>query len=197
MGTVAYSDERWRVTAERYEQMIETGVLTPDDKVELLDGEVVPMSPMGAWQMRRTFWVREALNRVLGPSWAVAQGFALTTERDSRPEPDVAVLSRAALRSGGVLHTAALVVEISDTTLTRDRLKSPIYAAAKVPEYWIVNRVNDVVEVLTEPAPDASTTTGFDYSMRRVARRGESLTCAVASGPVSVDELLGEASTEG
>jgi Uma2 family endonuclease len=83
--------------------------------------------------------------------------------------------------------TALLIVEAADSSLIQDRItKAPMYAAAGVPEYWLVNLHDDCVEVFRAPEPEARR-----YAERRVARRGEGLELATLAGAgVAVDDLL-------
>jgi len=194
MGAVAYSEERWKITSERYEEMIRAGTLTGDDRVELLEGEIVPMSPIGDWHDRRTDELDELIERVFDRNvFRVREGRPLVLPNDSQPEPDLSVVERAA-SDGLRARTAVLVIEVADTTLRRDRRKAPLYASARIPEYWIVNRADDTVEVFREPIAVASSSTGFEYRSMQVMRRGESVRALDANAPVTVDELLGEPS---
>lgn len=82
-------------------------------------------------------------------------------------------------------------VEIADTTLSSDRRKGSLYARAGVPEYWIVNLADDVLEVYRRPATSESSRFGWTYSERQVLRRGDVVTpLAAPGGHVAVDNLL-------
>ncbi|MEZ6187602.1 MAG: Uma2 family endonuclease [Planctomycetota bacterium] len=139
---------------EEYDRMVEVG-LFQDEKLELLRGLLVRMSPSGAPHMavieRLTELLVLALNR---RAWVRVQG-AFAASADSQPEPDLAVVPR---EDNSQAHPSAahLLIEVSDSSLQIDRqVKAAIYAANGVPEYWIVNLVDDVVEVRTEPKGDA------------------------------------------
>jgi Uma2 family endonuclease len=106
----------------------------------------------------------------------------------SVPEPDVAVVP-GQLSDYDKAHPGAalLIVEVADSSLIQDRItKAPMYAAAGVPEYWLVNLHDDWVEVFRTPEPGAR-----GYRERRVTRRGERLDLAAFAGAsVVVDDLL-------
>jgi Uma2 family endonuclease len=155
-----------RLSVTQYRRMAETGVLTPDDRVELLEGllvEKMTKNPPHRIANRRA---RVSLEAVVPPRWYVdAQEPIVTT--DSEPEPDVVVVrgrTEDYRDSNPRSENVGLVVEIADVSLLRDRrLKGRIYARAGIPVYWIVNLVDRSVEVYT--APDA-TASPPSYSLR-------------------------------
>ena len=179
-----------RYTRERYFRLVAEGVLLPDDRVELLEGVVVAMAPQGPRHEVAGDLVAEALRRAVGQRAAVRVQRSFVAGRYSVPEPDVAVVPgelRDYRRSRPT--TALLVVEVSDSSLAQDRItKAAIYAAAGIPEYWIVNLRNDQVEVFRGSDPRARR-----YRVMRVARHGERLTLrSVRGASVAFDELLPE-----
>jgi hypothetical protein len=132
---------RHRVCVADYHRMAEAGVLAPDARVELIEGEVFDMAPMGS----RHWHAAQRLNRILllalGDRAEVACQLPLRLSDFSEPEPDLVVLRpemrRDEMPSG---HDALLVIEISDSTLGYDaRVKAPLYAAHGVGEFWIVD----------------------------------------------------------
>lgn len=145
-----------------YEDLIALGAFG-DERIELLRGVLVEMSPQGEPHARICAWIHEQLILGLDMGRHEVRGhtsFAAT--EDSVPEPDVAVLPRE-LRAR-LPRTALLLVEVSETSLAKDRvLKTEIYAEAGVPEYWIVNVRTRTLEVRTRPSP-----TGY----RRVVLHG-------------------------
>lgn len=159
----------WRLSVEQYHEMINAGILTDDDPVELLEGMLVPKMPKKLIHRVTTQLTREALARLLPPGWYVDAQEPVTTE-DSEPEPDVAVI-RGERRD--YLHLdrhpgpadVAIVIEVSDTTLRRDRgLKKQIYARAGIPVYLIINLPESQIEVYTEPTGEAEEP---DYQRRQ------------------------------
>jgi Uma2 family endonuclease len=104
------------------------------------------------------------------------------------PEPDVAIVTgRVADYDRAHPTTALLVVEVADSSLKQDRLtKRAIYAAAGIPEYWIVNLPNDCVEIRKQPEPAARR-----YATTTIARRGDTIEAGLLPGVhVTVDDLL-------
>jgi Uma2 family endonuclease len=173
---------------EQYFALVDQGVLEPDDKVELLEGVVVAMVPEGLWHANGVRLVARALTIAIGARAYVDQQHCLIAGALSVPEPDVAVLP-GKLEDYFTHHpsSALLVVEVADSSLVQDRLtKAAIYAAAGIPEYWIVARRGDHVQVSTNPMPAERR-----WGAVRIACRGE--TIALAAFPevrVAVNDLL-------
>lgn len=134
-----------------YDLLIEQGAFTPDERVQLLEGELVEMSPQGA----RHAALIEALTGRLVPAlvdrYRVRVQLPLAAGEHSEPEPDLAVVSPDEPRDRHPEH-ALLVIEVSDESLRLDLgRKASIYAAAGVPAYWVVDVGREVVHVHTEP----------------------------------------------
>ena len=142
-------------TRERYFALVDEGLLGPDDRVELLEGVVVAMPPGNPPHDAAVSMTTRALHRAVGDRAAIRCQLSLVQGPYSVPEPDVVVVpGREDDYAGAHPTTALLVVEVAASSLPQDRLtKARIYAAAGVPEYWIVNLRDDVVEVYR--APDA------------------------------------------
>jgi Uma2 family endonuclease len=177
-----------RYTAARYLALVDEGVLHPDDRVELLEGVIVAMSPHNpphASAVRRAY---EAVHAIVEGRAVVSVQLPLVVSGGSVPEPDVAVLP-GSQSDYDTAHptTALLVVEIADNSLLADRLtKAPIYAAAGIPEYWIVNLRDDVVEVFR--APDRAI--GQYQESTRVGRGGRLSVLAFDGTSIAVDDVL-------
>jgi Uma2 family endonuclease len=152
------SEPIWRLSLEQYHAMIRAGILTDDDPVELLEGWLVPKMPKNPSHRAATRLTREALQRLTPAGWYVDAQEPITLE-DSEPEPDV-VLVRGETRDYLDRHPGprdvALVVEVADATLLRDRtLKKRLYAAAGIAAYWIVNLPDGQVEFYADPTGPA------------------------------------------
>jgi len=177
-----------RRTGEEYFRLVEAGILGPDDRVELLDGVIVgvsPQNPRHASALRRA---QLALEAAIGGRAVLSIQLPLLVGVYSVPEPDLAVLPGRAPDYDRTHPTKALlVVEIAETSIAQDRLtKAAIYAAASVPEYWLVNLRDDHVEVFRSPAVAAGR-----YEEKTVARPGDRLGIAALGGvDVVVDDLL-------
>jgi Uma2 family endonuclease len=177
-----------RYTCEQYLGLVADGVLTPDDKVELLEGVIVAMPPSNLPHDAGVGRVSIALFRAVGERAVVRVQLSLVAGPHSLPEPDVAVVPGVIADYDHHRPTKALlVVEVSDSSLKQDRLtKGGIYAAAGVPEYWIVNLPGDCVEVRRVPEPNARR-----YASITVVRRGEVIELIKVPGVrVGVDDLL-------
>jgi Uma2 family endonuclease len=149
-------------TVDEYHRMIETGILTEHDRVELLDGWILKMSPIGPPHATAVNLVAAALQNILPAGWFVRTQSPITLET-SEPEPDIVVV-RGQIRDYLSRHPhpqdIALLIEVADTTLEFDRLKKRLYyAAAGITEYWIVNLIDHRLEVFSDPAP------GGDYQV--------------------------------
>jgi len=157
----------WRLSVEHYHEMIDAGILTDDDPVELLEGLLVYKMPKKPPHILTTDLTRESLARLLPPGWHVKGQDPITTE-DSEPEPNVTVV-RGDRRDYSERHPGpgdvALVIEVSDTTLRRDRgLKKRLYARAGIPVYLIINLPERQIEVYASPTGEAEEP---DYQRRQ------------------------------
>lgn len=165
---VVPADVFWRISVAQYHGMIEAGILTADDPVELIAGWLINKRPKKPNHRLTTRRIRDALERIAPGGCYVDSQEPITTE-DSEPEPDVVVV-RGDPEDYGDRHPGprdvALVVEVSDATLNRDRtLKKHLYARAGIPVYWITNLPQAQLEVYSDPAPS---TEPADYRYRRV-----------------------------
>lgn len=146
---------RWSVA--EYEELTERGLLTADDNVELLEGWIVPQMTHNPPHDSTIQRLLDSFYDFLDRQWRPRGQSAITTA-DSVPEPDLAIVPGPTGRFDERRPTMGeiqLVVEVADATLTRDRRKREIYAAASIPVYWIVNLNRRVVEVYSQPDPDA------------------------------------------
>jgi hypothetical protein len=148
---------RRRFTREEYHRMADAGILHEDDRVELIEGEIVLMTPIGR---RHAACVAE-LTRLLVP--AVANRALLwpqnpiTLPNESEPQPDIVLLRPRADRyrqDDAHPEDVLLLVEVADTSQRYDRsVKLPLYGAAGVPEVWIVDLPGEVIEIYRRPTP--------------------------------------------
>ena len=180
---------RHRFTVEDYARLGEAGIFTEADRVELIDGEIRDMTPIGrlhAWIVNRLTW--RLVTRLAGRAWVSVQN-PLRLDRYTEPQPDLVVARGGEddyadrhLEAGDIL----LVVEVADSSLRYDRIeKIPRYARARIPEVWLVDIASGAVTVFTSPGPDG-------YADRRVFRRGEEIaSTAVAGLQLTVDEIVG------
>ena len=181
--------KRMRFTRADYHRMAQVGIIKPGARVELIDGEIIEMSPIGRPHKSSV----DRLNDFFAPR---VQGRAIVRVQSSivlgeygEPEPDITLLRFRAdfyrdsdEEPGDIL----LVVEVADTSEGYDRrTKAPMYARFGIPELWIADLNRDRVTVYTDPTPDG-------YATTRVFRRGESMTpLAFPNLTILVEEILG------
>jgi Uma2 family endonuclease len=166
--------KRRRFDVDEYHRMAQVGILTREDRVELIDGDIVEMTPIGPPHLRCA---------VVSP-----QG-SLRLHRRTEPEPDIALLRPPLARYGKTIpgpSDALLVVEVADTSQHRDRaIKLPRYAASGIPEVWIVDLDAGVVDVHRRPSAQG-------YRDTRRAGRGEQVAPeAFPNVVLAVDDILG------
>jgi Uma2 family endonuclease len=182
---------RRRFTRDEYYQMADMG-LFEDERVELINGEIIQMAPQKSTHFCTIEAVVDILKKTLGPDfWVRAQG-PLNLAADSAPEPDIAVTRGSRKTHKDHPSTALLVIEVSDTTLRFDRKeKASFYAKCGINDYWIINIRDRVLEVMREPRPDASAADGFSYGTIVVLQPNESvMPLAQPSVSISVSELF-------
>lgn len=148
------STQTHRWTRQQYEQMVDAGVLTEDDPVELIDGQIVPMSPQNSRHATVATLGQQALESICPDGTFVRMQTPLALGADSEPEPDLAVVEGQAMDYWD--HhppEALLVVEVSESSLEKDReQKRLLYARHQIPEYWILNLVDRHLEIYRDPA---------------------------------------------
>ncbi len=144
-----------RLTIEQYRRMDEVGLFDDGVRVELIDGVIVAMSPIGRRHERGVIWLTRALVLQLGETHVVSpQNSVAMPQLRSMPQPDIAIkfTSEVLERTD---ELPALIVEVSDSSLRFDRVtKSRLYARFGIEDYWVYNVDEEVVEVHREPAGD-------------------------------------------
>lgn len=143
--------------------MVAAGIFHPEERLELVDGEIVQMSPQGSAHATAVSLLETRLRLAFGASYVVRVQMPLALDPASEPEPDVAVVVGAP-RDYRDAHpqTAVMIVEVADATLGYDReRKANLYARTGIQEYWILNLQDRQLEVHTQPAMGS-------YQTRRV-----------------------------
>lgn len=175
MSAHASTTARRRFTADEFHRMAEAGIFHEDDRLELIDGEIIAMSPIGAAHMRCVLHLDRFFNEQVAEANLedifVSVQNPLRLAADQEPEPDMALLHlpRGMDEIPGPEATR-LVIEVADTTLAHDRKKAARYGAVGVPETWIVVLDEETVEVYRQPEAEG-------YAERHRAERGETLDC--------------------
>ena len=191
MKTSASRLRRW--TRVEYEKLVDEGVFGDDERLELLDGLLVVREPQGERHATVVVKVRRALERAFGDAYHVRDHSPVALDRMSEPEPDLAVIPGAPDDYLDTHPTApVLIVEVAESSLAKDRRrKGSLYARAGIPEYWVVNLVDSVLEVYREPARSRSARYGWSYRDVRRQRRGDDIAPLYApSARVLVADLL-------
>ena len=179
-----------RFTVDEYHRMGEAGIFSEDDRVELLAGEIVEMSPIGPLHAGTVSRLNALFSSRLGTEVIVSvQNPLLLRAADSEPQPDVMLLRPRPdfyTSSHPEAQDVYLVIEVADTSAAADReVKFPIYARAGVPEAWLLDVVTQRLEVHRHPTPDG-------YQDVHALQPGESV--APQAFPdliLTVDALLG------
>jgi Uma2 family endonuclease len=149
-----------RFTRQEYYRMADQGYFI-NQRVERLDGEIIEMSPQHEPHARAIMQLNEFFTRQLKPPHKLRCQMPLAIG-NSDPEPDIAIVPLP-MPSEGAPTSAALIVEVADSSLLLDRKKANLYASANVPEYWIVNLLDKTLELHLDPAPDLNSSTGAKY----------------------------------
>jgi Uma2 family endonuclease len=173
-----------------YYRMAEAGILGEDDRVELIEGEIVEMPPIGSHHASTVFRLNSILTRMLMPEQAIVGiQSPVRLNEQSEPQPDVCLLKpRADFYANG--HPGPgdilLLIEVADSSVDYDlQVKVPLYAATGIAEVWIVNLVAASIEIYRRPAEAG-------YEERRRVGRGDALTPqAFPDVVLAVDEVLG------
>ncbi len=145
----------WRFSADDYIKLREAEIIAEDARVELLDGEIIEMSPIGYRHAYLVTRLRELFIKKLGFKHAIYEQNPVKLSESSMPQPDLLVLRQASSGYADSLPTHAdvlILVEVSDSSVQYDRQeKLPIYAAANISEFWLVDAEQQTVEQYTAP----------------------------------------------
>jgi Uma2 family endonuclease len=144
-----------RFSVEEYYRMAEIGVLKPDARVELLNGEIIDMSPIGPFHGGITKYLNQKFTDASQGRWIVQVQDPVRLDDQSEPQPDLALLKRSPdfyRKRHPQPADVFLLIEVSDSTLPFDRdERLPAYGRAGIPEVWIVNLTNLTIEINREP----------------------------------------------
>ena len=176
----------YRWTVEDYHRLVEARILDEDSRVELLNGQIVQMSPIGKLHAACVDRLSDLFRDILGKSVIIRVQNPIIPDAHSEPEPDLSILKRKANfyadghpRPEDIL----LIVEVADTTLEKDRTtKKELYAAVGIAEYWIINLPDRQVEQYLDPF-------GKDYLLTHAYKAGQAVESALL-GKVPVNAVL-------
>jgi len=180
---------RRRFTVEQYERMVETGVIQPDEHVELLDGEVVEMAPIGPPHASRVDRCSNHMWRAFGTEVIIRVQSPLRLSDISMPEPDITVLRHRDdfyVARHPTVEDVLLLVEVGDTSVRFDReVKLPLYAAASVAEVWLLDIGARAISIFRDPGLAG-------YQTLATAHHGDLLRpCALPGTEIAAADLLG------
>jgi Uma2 family endonuclease len=188
MSAVPEYPQRHLVTAGEYLRMGETGVFGPEARLELIEGEIVEMAPIGSPHAGRVNILTRLLLRRAGERAVVSGQNPVIIGERSVPQPDLALLRPrhdAYIDSHPTAADVLLIVEVSDTTLAFDMgAKRSLYARCAIPELWVVDVAGRAVRVFREPGAG-------DYAVSFVAGPGERVaSAALPEAWIEVRELF-------
>ncbi|HZQ07079.1 MAG TPA: Uma2 family endonuclease [Anaerolineae bacterium] len=172
-----------------YQRLADAGILSEDDRVELIHGEIVEMSPIGSPHAACVRDLEELLHEKLGRTVHISVQNPIILDDYSEPEPDIALLKRRTHRYKSIHpkpEDVLLVIEVADTSIEYDRLvKIPLYARAKISEAWLVDLNREVIQVFSEPRDG-------QYQRRHEFRRGEQIgSASIQNLVLGVNDILG------
>lgn len=179
---------RHSFTVEQYYQMAEVGILDITKGTELIEGEIVDMSPMGRLHAACIAKATRSLIRILPEMTDVRVQLPINLSDRSEPQPDLAlVYYREDYYASGhpQSNDILLLIEVSDSTLKYDReVKLPLYAKSGIPEVWIVNLGEQIVEVYRQPCGDA-------YGVVQHYQRGEVVKFSIGEDiAIAINQIL-------
>ena len=159
--TASAQPRYYRLSVAQYEQMVDQGVLTKQDRVELIEGFLVTKWTKNSPHIEAALMIQEVMPAVLPAGWVQAPDIPVLLAR-SAPEPDFMVLRGRGRDYHGrkpVPGDVAFIIEVSDSSLAEDRANAPLFAEAGIPTYWIANLPERRIEVYSDPA-------GMEYRSR-------------------------------
>ena len=188
----AFTPTRTRITTNRYQMMVATGVLTKYDRIELIEGDMLDMAPIGTKHSAITSRLHELFVLAVSRSATVVSGGPVNLGEYSEPQPDLMLLKRRTDFYSGKIPESAdvlLLVEVSDSSLAFDQsVKLNLYARYGVSEYWVVDVEGSRVVTYLEP-------TAKGYVRKLEFAAADSVAPQAFPGvKIAVREILGQAS---
>ena len=179
-------------TRELYTAATESGIFG-NRRLELIEGEIIEMSPMSSKHGMLIHLVQKVLERVFTDGFLVVAQTPLDLGEVSEPQPDIAVYAGSAFDYLDAKPThALLVVEVADSSLRYDRSqKASLYAKANIEDYWIINLKDDTLEVYRTPVAAPSQPYGYAYKMVSSLKAQDTVSpLTMLEATISVGELL-------
>jgi len=185
--SVQYQKHHFNV--EEYYRMAEVGLLSEDDRVELIEGEIIEMSPIGSTHGGTVNRSSTFLNRELAGIVIVSVQNPVRLDDFSEPQPDIALLKPRKdfySKTHPTAEDVLVVIEVADTSLAYDRnIKLPLYAQAGIPESWLIVPAKEVIEIHSQPK-------NGKYQKTQRLKRGKALVSpTIPSLSCKVEDLIG------
>ncbi len=180
--------KRRRFTTDEYHQIAQAGILGEDDRVELIEGEIVEMTPIGARHAECVDRLTDLFARAFGDAARVRVQNPIVLGEHSESQPDVALVRpKPGFYTSGhpTPGDVLLLVEVADSSVDPDRrVKVPLYVRSAIQEMWLVDLEQDTITIYRDPTPDG-------YRSARVARRDDELApIAFPDRALAVDDIL-------
>ncbi len=178
-----------RFTVEEYHKLAEVNILHEDDRVELIEGRIIEMTPIGSWHAACVKRLIDLFAERLKKRSIIGAQDPIDLNKQTEPEPDIAILKRRSdfyAERHPVPDDILLIIEVADTSIDYDKtIKIPLYAKSNIKEVWLVNLLENTVEVYIDPSPE-----GY----KRIMQYQNNQTISPKSFPdivVKVSEILG------
>ncbi|MGH7335575.1 MAG: Uma2 family endonuclease [Candidatus Rokuibacteriota bacterium] len=191
MPAVTYRTRRW--SRSEYERLIEQGVFGPDERLELIGGELIVREPQGDSHALGIELVDTPLREAFGPGWRIRVQLPVNLDDESRPEPDISVVQGTARQAElSAPSHPVLIVEVAQSSLPFDKTtKASLYARAGIQELWIVNLPNRLLTVYREPGPVPAAPFGWHYQAVQSLAAGEHVSpLAAPHARIAIADLL-------
>ncbi len=175
-------------SVDEYYRMADSGILTDDDRVELIEGEIVQMTPIGSRHAACVKKLIKVFTNMIGGEEILSVQDPIRLDEFTEPEPDIAVLKERDdfyAKSHPGPEDVLLIIEVADASVRYDReVKIPLYAKAGIPEVWIVNLPDKTIEMFRNPVESG-------YEETSILRKGQSLSpTAFSEVEIRVEEIL-------
>ncbi|HFC00952.1 MAG TPA: Uma2 family endonuclease [Phaeodactylibacter sp.] len=179
--------QRYKITVDEYYKMAEVGILKPADRVELIEGEILTMSPINSPHMGMVNILTRFFFKEVGDNATISVQHPILLNEISEPEPDIVL---AKFRLDGYSKNKItpsdifLLVEVSDSTIAYDReTKIPLYAKANIQEYWIVNIQKKQIEQYTQPK-------GNKYLSKKIIKKSGTISCTTIDFSLNAGDIF-------
>ena len=189
MRSMPINAPKRRFSVEEYHRLAQLGILKEDDKVELIQGEIVEMSPIGPKHASTVIRIVRLLTEIFKETYLISPQNPIQLGTESEPEPDIVILKER-VDFYATRHPKAedviFIIEVADSTLQYDTaVKLPLYAQAGIAEYWIVEL--QLHQLIIHTLPNRAT-----YQQRQCFQIGEEVLSPVLPSPIALVDLIGD-----